>query len=149
MCSHGENGKKFYSNCSKREGPVSSWTFFWWVGGKLSRSQHRQPSCPGLGSTCLWAAYHSVQFSRSIMLDSLRPHGLQHARLPCPSPTPGACSNSCPLSWWCHPTISSSVVPFSSCLQSFPTWGSFQWVSFLHQVAKVLEFHFSISHSNW
>ena len=52
-------------------------------------------------------------------------HGLQHARLPCPSPTPGACSNSCPLSWWCHPTISFSVVPFSSCLQSFPASGFF------------------------
>ena len=59
------------------------------------------------------------------MSDSLRPHRLQHARLPCPSPTPGAYSNSCPLSWWCHPTISSSVVPFSSRLQSFPASGSF------------------------
>ena len=65
-------------------------------------------------------------FSRSVMLDSLWPHGLQHASLPCPSPTPGACWNSCPLSQWCHPTISSSVVPFSSRLQSFPTSGSFQ-----------------------
>ena len=61
----------------------------------------------------------------SVMASSLRPHGLQHARLPCPSPTPGACSNSCPLNRWCHPTISSSVVPFSSCLQSFPASGSF------------------------
>ena len=59
------------------------------------------------------------------MSDSLRPHGLQHARLPCPSPTPRVYSNSCPSSWWCHPTISSSVVPFSSCLQSFPASGSF------------------------
>ena len=56
---------------------------------------------------------------------SLPPHGLQHARLPCPSPPPRACSNSCPLSQWCHPTISSSVVPFSSCPQSFPASGSF------------------------
>ena len=56
---------------------------------------------------------------------TLRPHGLQHARLPCPSPTPRTCSNSCPLSRWCHPTISSSVIPFSSCLQSFPALGSF------------------------
>ena len=70
--------------------------------------------------------YIKVQFSRSVMSNSLRSHGLQHARLPCPSPTPGACSNSCPLSRWCHPTISSSVVPFSSCLQSFPASGSFQ-----------------------
>ena len=66
-----------------------------------------------------------VQFSRSVMSDSLWPHGLQHTRLLCPSPTPGAYSNSCPLSWWCHPAISSFVVPFSSCLQSFPASGSF------------------------
>ena len=59
------------------------------------------------------------------MSDSLRPHGLQHTRLPCPSPTPGACSDSHPSSPWCYPTISSSVVPFSSCLQSFPASGSF------------------------
>ena len=59
------------------------------------------------------------------MSDSLRPHGLQHTRLICPSLSPGACSNSCPLSQWCHPTISSSVPPFSSCLQSFPASGSF------------------------
>ena len=59
------------------------------------------------------------------LIDSLRPHGLQHTRFPCPLPSPGACSNSCPLSWWCHPTISSPVVPFS-CPQSFPTSGSFQ-----------------------
>ena len=57
------------------------------------------------------------------MSDSLRPHELQHTRLPCPSPTPGVYPNSCPLSWWCHPTISSSVVPFSSCLQSFSVSG--------------------------
>ena len=67
----------------------------------------------------------SVQFSHSVLSDSLQPHGLQHARPTCPSPTPGAYSNSCPLSSWCHPTISSSVVPFSSCLQSFPASGSF------------------------
>ena len=67
----------------------------------------------------------SVQFSRSVMSDSLRPHGLSHARPPCPSPTPGVHSDSCPLSQWCHPTISSSVVPFSSCPQSFPASGSF------------------------
>ena len=62
---------------------------------------------------------HSVQFSCSAVSDSLRPHGRQHTRLPCPSPTPKAWSNSCPLSQWCHPAISSSVIPFSSCLQSF------------------------------
>ena len=66
----------------------------------------------------------SVQFSHSVVSDSLWSHGLQHARPPCPSPTPGVHSNSCPLSQWCHLTISSSVVPFSSCLQSFPASGS-------------------------
>ena len=71
----------------------------------------------------------SVQFSRSIVSNSLWAHRLQHARLPCPSPTPGV-SNSCPLSRWCHPTISSSVVPFSSCLQSFLALGSFQMSQF-------------------
>ena len=67
----------------------------------------------------------SFQLSRSVMSDSLWPHGLQHAWPPCLSPTPGACSNPCPSSRWCHPTISSSCVPFSSCLQSFPASGSF------------------------
>ena len=67
----------------------------------------------------------SVQFNRSIVSNSLWPHGLQHARSPCPSPTPGVYSNSCPLSWWCHATISSSVIPFSSHLQSFPASASF------------------------
>ena len=71
------------------------------------------------------ASFSSVQFRRSVVSDSLRPHGLQHIRPPCPSPTPRVYSNSWPLSWWCHPTISSSVVPFSSCLQSFPASGSF------------------------
>ena len=70
--------------------------------------------------------FSSVQFSHSVMSDSLRPHELQHARPPCPSPTPRVHPNPCPLSWCCHPTISSSVIPFSSCPQSFPTSGSFQ-----------------------
>ena len=71
----------------------------------------------------LWAT-QSVQFSCSVVSDSLRPHGLQRVRPPCLSPTSGAYLNSCPLSWWCHPTISSSVIPFSSCPQSFPASGS-------------------------
>ena len=103
-----------------------------------------QPSCRGLSLT--WLAYPFVRkletqklleaiwdcihdklllFSCSVVSNSLQPRGLQHTRLPCPSPSPRACSNSCPLSWWCHPTISFSVVTFSSCLQSFPTSGSF------------------------
>ena len=75
------------------------------------------------------AVHTSDQFSCSVMSDSLWPRGLQHPRLPCPSPTPGACSNSCPLSQWCHPTISSSVVPFSSWLNLLQHQGLFQWVS--------------------
>ena len=73
----------------------------------------------------LFSKFSSVQFSRSVMSESLQPHGLWHARLPCPSPTPRAFSNSCPSSQWCHLTISSSVIPFSSCLQSFLASGSF------------------------
>ena len=76
----------------------------------------------------LWvstACFSSVQFSHSVVSDSLRPHEMQHTRLPCPSPIPGAYSNSCPLSRWCHPAILSSIVPFSSSRQSFPASGSF------------------------
>ena len=73
---------------------------------------------------------NSVQFSHSVVSDSLWPHGLQRARLPCPSPTPRVCSNSCPSHRWCHPTISSSVAPFSSHLQSFPASGSFPMSQF-------------------
>ena len=76
-------------------------------------------------NVCFYVCVLSVQFSSSVVSDSLWSHGLQHARLPCPSLTPGACSNSCPLSRWCHPTILSSVVPFSSCPQSFPASGFF------------------------
>ena len=81
--------------------------------------------------------WHSGQFSFSVMSNSLWPHGLQHTRLACPSPTPRACWNSCRSSWWCHPTISSSVVPFS-CLQSFPASGYFQMSLCFASVAKVL-----------
>ena len=86
-----------------------------------------------LGKVCTFFFYfythihiESVQFSRSVMSDSLWPHGLKHTRPPCPSPTPRVHPSLCPLSWWCHPTISSSVDPFSSCLQCFPASGSFQ-----------------------
>ena len=88
-------------------------------------------------------------FSCSVVSNSLRPHELQHARLPCPSPTPGACSNSCPSSGWGHPTILSSVVPFSSYLQSFPTSGSFSNGSVLRiRQPKYWSFSFSISPSS-
>ena len=82
-----------------------------------------QYSC--LGNLVERGAFSSVQFSCSVVSHSLWPHGLQQTRPPCPSPTPGVYSSSCPLSQWCHPTISSSVAPFSSCLQSFPAPGSF------------------------
>ena len=75
----------------------------------------------------------SVQFSHLVRSDTMQPHGLQHTKPLCPSPTPGVYSNSCPLSRWCHPTISSSVIPFSSCLQSFPASGSFQMSQFFER----------------
>ena len=80
-------------------------------------------------------------FSLSVVSDSLPPHGLQHARLPSPSSSPGACSNSCPLSQWCHLTIFSSVVPSPPVFSLSQHQGLFQWVISLHQVAKVLELH--------
>ena len=88
-----------------------------------------------------WVVLHmwkfsSVQFSHSVMSNSLQPHGLQHARLPCPSPTPGVYSNSCPSSQWCHPTISSSVIPFSSHLLSFRASGSFRMSQFFASVGQ-------------
>ena len=88
----------------------------------------QQPKCPSIQEwrKKMW----SVEFSCSVVSNSLQPHGLQRARLPCPSPTPGAYSNSCPLSQWCWPTTSSSVKPFSSCLQSFPASGSFPMSQF-------------------
>ena len=90
----------------------------------------------------------SVQFSHSVVSDSLQPHEPQHTRPPCPSPTPRVHPNPYPSSWWCHPTISSSVVPFSSYLQSFPASGSFQ-MSVLHiRWPKYWSFSFSISPSN-
>ena len=87
-----------------------------------------------LGMQDLWKCLNFLLFNsvHSVTQSclTLRPHGLQHSRLPCPSPTPGVDSNSCPLSRWCHPTISSSIVPFSSCRQSFPASGSFPMSQF-------------------
>ena len=89
-----------------------------------------------------------VQFSCSVMSDSLRPHGLQHARLPCPSLTPRAYLNLCPSSQWCHPTISSSVIPFCFCLQSFPASGSFPMSQLFTSGGQSIGFSFNISPSN-
>ena len=94
--------------------------------------------------------FNSVQFSHSVMSNSLQHHGVQHARPPCPSPAPGVYSNLCPLSQWCHPTISSSVIPFSSCLLSFPASGSCQMSQSVLRIRcpKYWHFRFSISPSN-
>ena len=95
--------------------------------------------------------FSSVQFSHSVVTqsDSLWPHGLQHAMLPCPSLSPAVCLNSHPLSWWCNLTIASSATPFAFCLQSFPASGSFQWVSSLHLAARVLEFQLQHQSFQW
>ena len=94
-----------------------------------------------------------VHFSHWVLSDSLWLHGLQLRRLPCPSPAPEACSNSSPSSRWCHPTVSSFVIPFSSCLESFPEFpilpSLLQWISYLHQVAKVLEFQLQHQSFQW
>ena len=93
--------------------------------------------------------FSSVHFSRSVVSDYLQPHELQYARPPRPSPTPGVHPNPYPLCRRWHPIISSSVIPFSSCPQSFPASGSFKWVSSLHQVAKVLEFQLQHQLFQW
>ena len=98
-------------------------------------------------SQCIFQI-RSDQISRSVMSNSLRPHESQHARPPCPSPTPGVYSNSCPLSRWCHPTISSSVIPFFSRLQSFPASGSFPMSQFFTLGGQSGSFSFSIIPSN-
>ena len=95
----------------------------------------------------------SVQFSCSVMSDSLQPHESQHTRPPCPSPTPGVHSDSCPLSWWCHPAISSSVISFSSCPQSLPASRSFpisHILLFLHYQNRVfLNMGMSVFTKDW
>ena len=108
-----------YRKCSANAGV--------YAGAKPPKWQTKAPLC-----CCLHLPVHTniafillLLFSCSALSDSLWPHGLQHSRLPYPSSTPRACSNSCPSSQWCHPTISSSVIPFSSCLQSFPASRSF------------------------
>ena len=101
-----------------------------------------------LGWNCQFQ-FSSVQFSLSVVSNSLRPHDSQHTRPPCPSPTPGAYSNSCPLSRWCHPAISSSVIPFTSCLPIFPSIRIFSNESVLCvRWPKYWSFSFSISLSN-
>ena len=92
--------------------------------------------------------HQSVQFSHSVLYDSLQPHESQHARPPCPLPTPGVHPNSCPSSRWCHPAISSSVIPFSSCPQSLPASESFPMSQLCMRWPKYWSFSFSISPSS-
>ena len=100
-------------------------------------------------SVFTYAQFSSVQFSHSVVSNSLWHYGLRHARPPCPSPTPRACPNSCPLSQWCHPIISSSAVPISPHLQSFLASGSFQMSQFFTSGGQSIGvFSFTISHSN-
>ena len=94
-------------------------------------------------------AFSSVQFSRSVVSDSLQPHESQHARPPCPSPTPRVHPNSCPLSRWCQPAISSSVVPFSFCPNPSQHQSLFQWINSSHEVTKVLEFQLQHQSFQW
>ena len=101
------------------------------------------------GSDPLTSLRTLLFFSLLVVSDSLQLHRLQHARLPCPSPIPGDCSNSCPSSQWCHPTISSSVISFSSCLQPFPASGSFLMSQFFASVAKLLEFWLQHQSFQW
>ena len=118
----------------------------WGDGGEFDENR------PNLDIVFIPVSYHclySVQFSCSIVSNSLWPHGLQHARLPCSSPSPRACLNSCPSSWWCHPTISFSVVSFSSCPLSDPAFGVFSSESALCiRCPKYWSFSFSISPCN-
>ena len=131
------NAKLLQINCGKTsEFNVTGQKWDRWTLNKSKwsnafREKHfiilMKPKVPSCQLTSKWSPFQfsSVQFSCSVMSDSLRPHESQNARPPCPSPTPGVHSNSCLSSWWCHPAISSSVVPFSSWPQSLPASGSF------------------------
>ena len=113
----------------------------------LQENKYNSP-CYTIYILAAYLFFMSVRFSRSVVSDSLRPHGPQHSRPPCLSPTSGVYSNLCPLIWWCHPTILSSDIPFSSHPQSFPASGSFL-VSFSLQVAKVVEFQLRHQSFQW
>ena len=125
---------------------LGCWTLLdWWPEAITRHPWGSSKSCLlkslnlAVASSYLMNKFISLQFSHSVMSDSSLPHGLQHARPPCPSPTPGSYSNSCPLSWWRHPAISSSIVPFSSCLQSAPASGSFQMRQFFTSGGQSIE----------
>ena len=105
---------------------------------QLSYQGSLPSKCP-ININSLFFPFSYFQFSCSVVSNSLQLHGLQHPRLPCPSPIPRICSNSCPSSWWCHPIISSSVIPFSSCLQSFPASESFLMSQFFASGGQSIE----------
>ena len=143
-------------------GPITSWqidgetvetvTDFICFGSRITADgdcSHGIKRCLLLGRNVMT---NLVQFSLVQSLsrsDFARPHESQHSRPPCPSPTPGAYTNSCPSSRWCHPATSSSVVLFSSCPQSIPASGLFQWINSSHEVAKVLEFQLQHQSFQW
>ena len=134
-----------FANCNERT--CFSQTSFQENKGHF-KSHHVQDNClPVFSEVCLLPSYYQFSSVTQSCL-TLQSQGLQHARLPCPSPTPGAFSNSCPSSWWCHPNISSSLAPSTPAFNLSQHQGLFQRVSSLHQVTKVLEFSFSISPSN-
>ena len=120
----------------------------WMWGGENERLLNDRVAVMWLFLSLVYQ-FSSVQFSRSIVSEFLRPHGLQHTRLPCPLPTPGAYTNSCPLHRWCHPTISSSVILCYSHLNFTHHQGLFQWISFSQQVTKVLEFQLQHQSFQW
>ena len=130
---HWLNGHEFEQTLGDSEGQASLVCLSPCWGYKESniteRLNNNRNACVLVIPKSAFRSFNSVQFSCSVVCDYLQPHGLQHTRLPCPSSS-GACSNSCPLSQWYHPTISSSVIPFSSCLQSFPASGSFPVTQF-------------------
>ena len=119
----------------------------WWITGDYSNVESLTQISYDFWPFCN-ENRSSVQFRCSVVSDCLRSHGLQHASPPCPSPTPGVYSNSCTLSRWCHSIISSSVVPFSSCLPSFPASWSFQESVLCIRWPRYWSFSFSISPSN-
>jgi len=132
--------------------PKSKFLFLWIVSDPQSHNEcpHNilsNAACVILTTLNLFGVT-LLLFSFSVVSNSLQLHGLQHSRLPCPPLSHGVCSNSYPFSRWCHQTISSSVVLFSSCLQSFPASGLFQCVSSSHQLVKVLELQHQYSASS-
>ena len=129
---------------------LGKWYFSEWLGISSDRKEIRRDQWyPKLPDRTTREDFEFLLFSHSVVSNSLRPHGLQHTRLPFPSPTPGVCSNSCPSRRWCHPTILSSVVPFSSRLQSFPASGSSPMSWLFTSGGKILELQLQHQSFQW